>query len=75
MSLLEVTGLTHSFLALPRKIQRKYQIARRMGFAGDWTMMDKLNMQYQYTIEEYEKNIPDGEQFETLLKQYMDFYI
>lgn len=38
-------------------------------------MMDKLNMQYQYTIEEYEKNIPDGEQFETLLKQYMDFYI
>ncbi len=65
----------NSFLILPRKIQRKYQIARRMGFAGDWTMMDKLDIQHQYSIEQYEKNVPDGEQFESLLKQYMDFYI
>ena len=65
----------NSFLILPRKIQRKYQIARRMGFAGDWTMMDKLDIQHQYSIEQYEKNVPGGEQFESLLKQYMDFYI
>jgi len=65
----------NTFLALPRKTQRKYQIARRMGFAGDWTMLDKLSMHYQYIIEQYEKNVPDGEQFESLLKQYMDFYI
>lgn len=65
----------NTFLALPRKTQRKYQIARRMGFAGDWTMLDKLSMHYQYTIEQYEKNVPDGEQFEMLLNQYMDNYI
>ena len=65
----------NTFLALPRKTQRKYQIARRMGFAGDWTMLDKLSMHYQYIIEQYEKNVSDGEQFEKLLNQYMDNYI
>ncbi len=63
----------NSFLALPRKMQRKYQIARRMGFSADWTMMDRLN--HQDMIEQYEKNIPDGEQFEKLLNHYMDYYI
>ena len=63
----------NSFLALPRKMQRKYQIARRMGFSADWTMMDRLN--HQDMIEQYEKNIPDGEQFEILLNHYMDYYI
>lgn len=62
----------NSFFALPRETQRKYQIARRMGFAGDWTMMDGLNYQ---NIENIEKNIPDGEQFEKLLNHYMDYYI
>ncbi len=65
----------NTFLALPRKTQRKYQIARRMGFSGDWTMLDKLSMHYQYIIEQYEKNVSDGEQFEKLLNQYMDNYI
>lgn len=62
----------NSFLALPRETQRKYQIARRMGFADDWTMMEQLNYQ---NIEQIEKNIPDGEQFEKLLNHYMDYYI
>lgn len=65
----------NTFLTLPRKTQRKYQIARRMGFAGDWTMLDKLSMHYQYTIEQCEKTVSDGEQFEMLLNQYMDNYI
>ncbi len=59
----------NSFFALPRETQRKYQIARRMGFAGDWTMMDGLNYQ------NIENIIPDGEQFEKLLNHYMDYYI
>lgn len=65
----------NTFLALPRKMQRKYQIARRMGFAGDWTMLDRLDMQHQYAIEQYENTVPDGIAFETLLNQYMDYYI
>jgi len=62
-------------LQFTKKTQRKYQIARRMGFSGDWTMLDKLSMHYQYIIEQYEKNVSDGEQFEKLLNQYMDNYI
>lgn len=65
----------NTFLALPRQVQRKYQIARRMGFAGDWTMMHRLQTKYQNIIEQCEKNIPDGKEFESLLKQYMDCYI
>lgn len=65
----------NAFLALPRQVQRKYQIARRMGFAGDWTMMHRLQTKYQNIIEQCEKNIPDGKEFESLLKQYMDCYI
>lgn len=65
----------NTFLELPRKTQRKYQIARRMGFAGDWTMLNQLDMQHQYTIERYENTVPDGIKFETLLNQYMDYYI
>ncbi len=38
-------------------------------------MLDKLSMHYQYIIEQYEKNVSDGEQFEKLLNQYMDNYI
>lgn len=65
----------NTFLALPRQLQRKYQIARRMGFSGDWTMLHRLEMQYQNFIEQCEKNIPDGAQFESFLNEYMDCYI
>lgn len=64
-----------SFLALPRLEQKKYQLARRQGFSMDWTHLNHLSPEDLAQIEEAASSVPDGDQWEQLLHQYLDRYI
>lgn len=63
------------YLALPELEQRKYQLARRMGFPLDWKQLYRLKESDLAYIEDLAKNIVDEKQWETLLHRYMDRYI
>ena len=63
------------FLALPELEQRKYQLARRMGFPLDWKQLYRLKESDLAYIEDLAKNTVDEKQWETLLHRYMDRYI
>ena len=64
-----------SFLALPEKEQKRYQLARRMGFPLDWKYLYRLQPQDQARVEEMSKNIVDEKEWETLLHRFTDRYI
>lgn len=63
------------YLALPELEQRKYQLARRMGFPLDWKQLYRLKESDLAYIEDLAKNTVDEKQWETLLHRYMDRYI
>lgn len=63
------------FLALPELEQRKYQLARRMGFPLDWKQLYRLKESDLAYIEDLAKNTVDEKQWESLLHRYMDRYI
>lgn len=63
------------YLALPELEQRKYQLARRMGFPLDWKQLYRLKESDLAYIEDLARNTVDEKQWETLLHRYMDRYI
>ena len=63
------------FLALPREEQRLYQMARRMGFGGDWRMMNLLSAGDLAQVKAACDRVPDGPEWEKLMKDYMRQYI
>lgn len=64
-----------SFFALPELEQKKYQLARRMGFPLDWKYLYRLQPSDQSRIEEMSKNIVDDKEWEALLHRFTDRYI
>ena len=64
-----------TFLNLPELEQRKYQLARRMGFPLDWKQMYRLRETDLAHITDLAKNILDDKQWEALLHSYTDRYI
>lgn len=64
-----------SFLALPKLEQRKYQMARRMGFPLDWKQLWRMRESDQLIIEDLAKNLVDEKEWEKKLHEYMDNYI
>ncbi|MBR3909788.1 MAG: hypothetical protein IKJ54_00665, partial [Anaerotignum sp.] len=64
-----------SFLALPKLEQRKYQMARRMGFPLDWKQLWRMRESDQLIIEDLAKNLVDEKEWEKKLHEYMDHYI
>ena len=64
-----------SFLALPKLEQRKYQMARRMGFPLDWKQLWRMRESDQLIIEDLAKNLLDEAEWEKKLHDYMDNYI
>ncbi len=64
-----------SFLALPKLEQRKYQMARRMGFPLDWKQLWRMKESDRFIIEDMAKNIVDEQAWEAKLHTYMDHYI
>lgn len=64
-----------SFLALPPLEQRKYQMARRMGFPLDWKQLWRMRESDQLIIEDLAKNIVDDAEWEKKLHHYTDRYI
>ena len=64
-----------SFLALPKLEQRKYQMARRMGFPLDWKQLWRMRESDQKIVEDLAKNIVDEKDWEKKLHTYMDHYI
>ena len=64
-----------SFLALPKLEQRKYQMARRMGFPLDWKQLWRMRESDRLIIEDLAKNIVDEHEWEKKLHAYMDHYI
>jgi len=64
-----------SYLALPEFEQKKYQLARRMGFPLDWKYLYRLKPADQTRIEDMAKNIVDEREWEALLHRFMDRYI
>lgn len=64
-----------TFLNLPELEQRKYQLARRMGFPLDWKQMYRLRETDMAHITDMAKNIVDEKQWEALLHSYTDRYI
>lgn len=64
-----------AFLHLPALEQRKYQLARRMGFPLDWKQMYRLREGDIAHITDLAKNIVDDKQWEALLHSYTDRYI
>ena len=63
------------FLALPELEQRKYQLARRMGFPLDWKQLYRLREQDMDYIVDLAKNVVDEKAWEALLHGYTDRYI
>ncbi|MBM6828835.1 radical SAM protein [Anaerotignum lactatifermentans] len=63
------------YLALPELEQRKYQLARRMGFPLDWKQFYRLREKDQAYIEDLAKNVVDEKAWESMLHKYMDRYI
>lgn len=63
------------YLALPELEQRKYQLARRMGFPLDWKQFYRLREKDQAYIEDLAKNVVDVKAWESMLHKYMDRYI
>ena len=70
-----VLSYIDQFLALPELEQRKYQLARRMGFPLDWKQLYRLKESDLAYIEDLARNTVDEKQWETLLHRYMDRYI
>ncbi|MDD4844750.1 MAG: radical SAM protein [Anaerotignum sp.] len=64
-----------SFLALPELEQKKYQLARRMGFPLDWKYLYRMQPSDQSRVEEMAKNIVDEKEWEALLHRFTDRYI
>lgn len=64
-----------SYLALPEFEQKKYQLARRMGFPLDWKYLYRLQPAEQTRIEDMAKNIVDEREWEALLHRFTDRYI
>lgn len=64
-----------SFLALPELEQRKYQLARRMGFPLDWKQLYRLRESDRLYIEDLAKNLVNEKAWEKKLHAYMDRYI
>lgn len=64
-----------AFLALPELAQKKYQLARRMGFPLDWKYLYRLNETDQARIADMAKNIVDEKSWEALLHRFTDRYI
>lgn len=71
----EMLEYIDSFLALPEGEQKKYQLARRMGFPLDWKYLHRLQPYARPRIEEMAKNIVDEKEWEALLHRYTDRYI
>lgn len=63
------------YLSLPELEQRKYQLARRMGFPLDWKQFYRLRESDQAYIIDLAKNTVDPKAWEALLHRYMDRYI
>ena len=64
-----------AFLALPEVEQKKYQLARRMGFPYDWKQLYRLRERDLTHIEDMAKHIVDERQWEQLLHRFTDRYI
>ena len=64
-----------SFLALPELEQRKYQMARRMGFPLDWKQLWRMRESDLMIVEDLAKNLVDENAWEKKLHEYMDHYI
>lgn len=64
-----------AYLALPELEQRKYQLARRMGFPLDWKQLYRLKETDMAHVTDLAKNIVDEKQWEVLLHSYTDRYI
>jgi radical SAM superfamily enzyme YgiQ (UPF0313 family) len=63
------------FLNLPPLVQKQYQLARRMGFAGDWKDMNRLHPSDLSRIKQVSESITDAQEWEIMLNRYMDRYI
>lgn len=63
------------FLNLPRDMQRKYQLAKRMGFNGTFKQMQFLSEKDSQMLNQYLIQYPDGPAFEKILKDCLRQYI
>lgn len=63
------------FLNLPRDVQRRYQLAKRLGFNGTFKQMHLLRPEDAKMIDDTCAKIPDGEEWETMLKDMLRRYI
>ncbi len=64
-----------TFLNLPLATQKQYQLARRMGFAGDWRELNRLQPSDLGMIKQIAERVTDAQDWEIMLNQYMDRYI
>lgn len=70
----KILNYINEFLSLPRYNQRQYQMARRMGFNGDFKELSKLDLENMNTVNMYCKTLSE-ENFEELLIKYLNLYI
>ena len=70
----KILNYINEFLSLPRYNQRQYQMARRMGFNGDFKELSKLDLESMNTVNMYCKTLSE-EKFEELLIKYLNLYI
>lgn len=70
----KILNYINEFLSLPRYNQRQYQMARRMGFSGDFKELSKLDLESMNTVNMYCKTLNE-ENFEEILIKYLNLYI
>ncbi|HIT72526.1 MAG TPA: radical SAM protein [Candidatus Fimicola cottocaccae] len=70
----KIIAYIDSFLNLPRIEQKRYQMARRMGFNGDFTQLSMLSDEDLNRVNMYCNSL-DENGFEELLRKYLNLYI
>lgn len=65
----------NTFLELPQQAQREFQLARRMGFQGDWEDMKYLSPQEFAMIQQICLSVQSEQEWEKLLHNYLERYI
>lgn len=63
------------FFALPFDLQKEYQLARRMGFHGDWNQLSLLDRETRKEIQYYCHSIQIEKEWEEFLSSMLRRYI
>lgn len=65
----------NEFLSLSPQLMREFQLARRLGFSGNWQQMDKLPPDRLSYIQNTAQRLVDEGEWNLMINEYLNMYI